>query len=69
MTPRRVLRAREAAQEFIDRANVVMSSGSFPLDAHYFSSKETAALRRQSMELTRLLADMRRPDNGTAAEA
>lgn len=47
----------EVAVEFINRAQAVLNDK----QNHYlFSSAKTGALRRQSMELTRMLAKMRK---------
>lgn len=49
-------------REFLERANAVRTT-SQPIcwsDGSYIGSKETGALRRISMELTRALADLRK---------
>ena len=48
-----------AAQEFVRRASLILDpNNDYSADA---CSKATSALRRQSMELTRALAEMRKP--------
>lgn len=47
------------AKEFIARAQVVKQQIS--TDGYRSNPRETGALRRTSMELTRALADLRRP--------
>lgn len=61
MTKKKINAAKAAAHEFIKRANEVLDEQKTYENA-YFSggSKATAALRRQSMELTRALSDLRR---------
>ena len=51
--------ARKEAAEFIKRADAVIQIGM--TQNIYDHPVETGALRRQSMELTRALAKMRRP--------
>lgn len=56
--------AEKAAKEFLARARAVRESGSVHsalLDSPLYGSKETGALRRASMDLTRALAEMRKP--------
>ena len=47
------------AQEFVKRAKFVEAIEEQDKSAFNFGCKETASLRRASMELTRLLADLR----------
>jgi hypothetical protein len=55
--------ALKAVEAFRDRAKVVMAetAGEPRQDTNLFASRATASLRRASMELTRALAEMRRP--------
>ena len=54
-----VLAAKKAAKEFIRRVDAVIEDEG--AGTHYFyGSPQTGALRRQSMELTRALAAMRK---------
>lgn len=54
--------AKRIAQEFVNRANLVLKLESNDPTFHLeFGAKETAALRRTSMELTRALSRMRKP--------
>lgn len=55
MTQDSIKKAVDEAVEFIERANVVLASPGIVF------GRETGALRRQSMELTRALAEMRKP--------
>lgn len=51
--------AIEEAERFVTRARAAVEAiGS---DKYYYSRKETSAARRASMDLTRALADMRKP--------
>ena len=47
-------------REFLERAKVTKETANGN-SAWFWGSKDTAALRRTSMELTRALADLRRP--------
>lgn len=62
MTTTKINAAIKEAQEFIKRAKVAIaeheSSGNYSM----WGSKHTGALRRKSMELTRALAEMRKPN-------
>lgn len=53
MYPKKIELAVREAEAFIERAKAALADQSGP--------KEGGALRRQSMELTRALADMRKP--------
>ena len=60
--------AIEEAQRFLDRAQDAINrhkadekDGSFPSNGYLGPSRESGALRRASLNLTRALADMRRP--------
>ena len=49
-------------REFLERAKKVKGdNAALGTDAWYWGSKETGALRRTSLELTRALAELRRP--------
>jgi hypothetical protein len=56
---------KRIAQEFIRRADVVLKLKAqaevSPMGEYISTTRESGALRRQSMELTRALAEMRRP--------
>ena len=50
------------AERFLDRARDALNASICPYDSNSITpSKESGALRRASMDLTRALADMRRP--------
>lgn len=49
----RVLTAEEEAKRFLDRVQAYKEAGEY-------SNKESAAMKRASMDLTRALADVRR---------
>lgn len=58
-----IRKAKREAEEFVRRAKIVLdeTEPSEPAkSAWMFGTPATAALRRQSMELTRALAEMRR---------
>lgn len=62
----KILAAVQAAQEFVRRAGEYEVERSKTYDCgdfvcHHDAPKEGGALRRQSMELTRALAEMRKP--------
>ncbi len=62
MTKNDVEKAECLALEFARRATqLLLKLGPEDMDADLCGSKDTGALRRASMELTRALADMRRP--------
>lgn len=62
MNKAKIEQCERLCREFLERAKAVKGSDqALGKDAWYWSSKETGALRRTSMELTRALADMRRP--------
>lgn len=52
--------AVQEAQEFLNRAKTVLEEEIS--SEHYYGSIHTSALRRQSMELTRVLARLRKWD-------
>jgi hypothetical protein len=58
MSPESVRKAIRDAEMFIARAQIVKRQIEMNL---YGPSKESGALRRASMELTRSLAEMRKP--------
>lgn len=57
MQRKNVEAALDAARVFVERACEVLDDET---NHHLFGNAKTGALRRQSMELTRLLAEMRR---------
>ncbi len=59
MNERMVERVIAEANEFIDRATRVLTDPDSLKDG--FGTKYTAALRRKSMDLTRVLAELRNP--------
>jgi hypothetical protein len=59
MTLDKIVQAVVEANKFIRRAEAVMKLED---NEPYSSPRETGALRRQSMELTRALADLRKRD-------
>lgn len=60
MNNKSVLTAIDEARRFIERAaDVLEEHKKFHID--YFGTKKTGALRRSSLDLTRALADLRRP--------
>ncbi len=62
MRDEKVMAAKKAAKEFLRRLNVIEEAIAKGTAASLSDQpRETGALRRQSMELTRALADMRRP--------
>lgn len=64
MDIQRVRKAQQEAKEFVERAEAVIQIAAVrrrEFVAGYDHPVETGALRRQSMELTRALAKMRRP--------
>jgi hypothetical protein len=62
MTRETIIDAKIAAHEFIKRCDAVLKNPDLKTYQHFWSgNKETSALRRQSMELTRRLAEMRKP--------
>ena len=67
MRPSDIEKACRAAKEFLRRAQVVMRLVEGESTSSW-NPKHIAALRRQSMELTRALEDMRHPEKELAAE-
>ena len=62
MTRETIIDAKIAAHEFIKRCDVVLKHPDFKTYQHLIvGNKVSGALRRQSMELTRRLAEMRKP--------
>ncbi len=55
-----ILKAEQEAKEFLSRVKVVREERKATRGT-LFGDRNTGALRRQSMELTRALADMRNP--------
>lgn len=63
MIMKNIQRAKQEAIRFLDRVeNIEYSLSDKPKSFLIFASKESGALRRASMDLTRALAEMRRPD-------
>lgn len=52
--------AQIEARRFLDRSDVAMTFLAGQKDTRFYPSKEIAALKRSSMDLTRALADLRR---------
>lgn len=63
MRPETLRRARQEAEKFVALAKAIKVTKSEPYGHEFITSgpKETGALRRASMELTRALAELRRP--------
>lgn len=66
MDKERIKKAVAEAKEFIARSKPVLADhGTYEIDGRTFhngaSPRDTGAFRRQSLELTRALADMRKP--------
>ena len=61
MSPATLKRAIAEAQRFIAVAKAIKVAKDRKPDDYFFGSKETAAAKRASMDLTRALAEMRRP--------
>lgn len=61
MNKAKIEQCERLCREFLERANAVRTTKQ-PIGASgwYCGSRETGALRRTSMELTRALADLRR---------
>jgi hypothetical protein len=59
MTKDAIGEAIKEANEFVQRAKLVLKEHDEPTNGHLWGDKNTAALRRQSMELTRALSKMR----------
>ena len=62
MTKLEVKQAIEEAERFILRAKALLKSQASITWEDIGSSKESGAVRRASMDLTRSLADLRKPD-------
>lgn len=58
MNEKTILAAIKEAKEFIKRADAVLDCNE---QSYIGSNSKSGALRRQSMELTRALSDMRKP--------
>lgn len=59
-----IRKAKREAEEFVKRAKAVLDETDPKEPAHsswLWGTQKTGALRRQSMELTRALAEMRKP--------
>lgn len=62
MNKAKIEACEKLCQEFLERAKAVKDNCKPIGNAEWFwGSRETGALRRTSMELTRALADLRRP--------
>ena len=61
MSPATLKRAIVEAQRFIAVAKAIHIRPDRKPDDYFLGSKETAAAKRASMDLTRALAEMRRP--------
>lgn len=57
----KIERAMWDAQAFVKRAKIVIADDNMKYVEIGCGNKESGALRRQSMELTRALAEMRKP--------
>jgi hypothetical protein len=60
MNPATLKRAVDEAKRFLAVAKAIEVAKDRKPDDYFFPSKETAAAKRASMDLTRALADMRR---------
>ena len=60
MNLKKIKTSIDAAEEFIKRANALKEKEP-ESDTWFWGSKESSALKRQSMELTRALAELRKP--------
>ena len=60
MTRQDLIRAKNEATEFVHRALALLDATNPTDTIIYGNPKQRGALRRQSMELTRALADLRR---------
>lgn len=61
MTKRTIMKAMKEAREFISRGNDLLTDHEASRLMEYSGNSKTGSLRRQSMELTRALSDMRKP--------
>lgn len=65
MRPKKVDEAANEAKRFLDRVRklkAAVGSTHWNGNEHIWGSKETAAVRRASLDLTRALAEMRKAD-------
>ena len=60
MNKAKIEQCERLCREFLERAKAVKAE--IKNEVWYFGCKETSALRRTSMELTRALAELRRPE-------
>jgi hypothetical protein len=62
MLPQSIIEARKLAQEFIESVDKLSKN----VDEYTFvtGTKDTSAVRRKSMDLTRKLVEVRRPYSG-----
>lgn len=61
MTIENIKRAQAEAKRFLERVDDLIFQINEPIGLVWRPSKESGALRRASMDLTRALAEMRRP--------
>jgi hypothetical protein len=61
MTSEKIYTVMMNAQVVLKRCEDIIAKYAKYGEAHHSGNKETSALRRASMELTRALADLRRP--------
>lgn len=61
MNQKTLLEAEAAAKVFLERAKVVHAAWQQGKEHTWLAPKETGALRRASMDLTRALAELRKP--------
>lgn len=62
MTPETIRKAADAAKEFLARCKPVLGSTRKHQYGEWLNTgKDTGALRRQSLELSRALSEMRKP--------
>lgn len=64
MTKEKLLSAMAEAGRFLTKANVALTRKELDLSCGYSNSKEDAAVKRASMDLSRALAELRKPDRG-----
>jgi DNA topoisomerase IA len=64
MTKEKLLSAMAEAGRFLTRANAALTRKELDLSCGYSNSKEDAAVKRASMDLSRALAELRKPDRG-----
>lgn len=62
MKKQKIQKAIAEAKEFIQKAEELMGNQKIGVADYYYGSKLTGSLRRQSMELTRSLSELRKAD-------